>query len=314
MQQICRIPTGAKTQAAHKSSLTPTDFNKFLRFLILTMLFCNFHNHPHATHTEPFMEDHQTATAGAVNPMSFTEKLVNIFASPGELYENVRDTGATKSNWLIPASLLIIASILMTQLMLSNASLVDQLDRTMRQAMEKSIEGRNLPPEQMERARQQIDTMYEATKPGSTWFTVLSVIGPLIWTLVMLFGLGLVYWLIGKSAMSATAPYMKVVEVVGLTLFIGTLEVIVTTLLMYALDSIHASPGLGLFVKDFDVTNKVHLALSKVNIFTLWGLVVTGVGLSKLFRRDLPKVLVLVFALWILYSVVTILTGIGAGR
>jgi hypothetical protein len=278
------------------------------------MLFCNFHNQPHTTHTEHFMEDLQTAAAEAVKPMSFTEKLVNIFASPGELYQNVRDTGPAKTNWLIPALILIIASIFMTQLMLSNASLVDQLDRAMRQAMEKSIEGRDIPPEQMERARQQIETMYEATKPGSTWFMVLSVIGPLFWTLAMLFGLGLVYWLIGKSAMSATAPYMKVVEVVGLTLFIGTLEVVVTTLLMYAMDSIHASPGLGLLVKDFDLTNKIHLALSKVNIFTLWSLVVTGIGLSKLFRRDLPKVLVLVFALWILYSVVTILTGIGAGR
>ncbi len=260
------------------------------------------------------MEDLQTATTEAVKPMSFTEKLVNIFASPGELYENVRDTGPTKSNWLIPSIILILASVLMTQLMLSNASLVDQLDRTMRQAMEKSLEGKNIPPEQMERARQQIDTMYEATKPGSTWFMVLSVIGPLFWTLAMLFGLGLVYWLIGKSAMSATAPYMKVVEVVGLTFLIGALEVIVTTLLMYAMDSIHASPGLGLLVKDFDITNKVHLALSKVNIFTLWSLIITGIGLSKLLRRDLPKVLVLVFALWVLYSVITIFTGIGAGR
>lgn len=260
------------------------------------------------------MNDLQTVAAETVKPMSFTEKMVNIFASPGELYENVRDTGPTRSNWVIPAIILVIASVLMTQLMLSNASLVDQLDRTMRQAMEKSLEGRNLPPEQMERAQQQIDQAYEYTKPGSTWFMVLSTVGPLVWTFITLFGLGLAYWLVGKSAMGASAPYMKVVEVVGLTFFIGTLEVIVTTLLMYAMDSIHASPGVGLFVKDFDVTNKLHLAMSKVNIFTLWTLVITSIGLSKLFRRDLPKVLVLVFALWILYSAVTIFTGIGAGR
>jgi Yip1 domain len=261
------------------------------------------------------MEDLQTAPAAeAVRPMPFTEKLANIFASPGELYENVRDTGPTKSNWLIPSIILILASILMTQIMLSNASLVDQLDRTMRQAMEKSLEGRNMPPEQMERAREQVDAMYERTKPGSTWFVVLSTVGPLFWTFIMLFGLGLAYWLVGKTAMSASAPYMKVAEVVGLTFLIGTLEVIVTTLLMYAMDSIHASPSLALFIKDIDITNKVHLALTKVNVFTIWALVVTGIGLSKLFRRDLPKVLVLVFALWILYCAVTILTGIGAGR
>ncbi len=45
-QQICRIRVRAETQEVRKSSLTSPDFNKFLRFLILTMLFCNFHNYP----------------------------------------------------------------------------------------------------------------------------------------------------------------------------------------------------------------------------------------------------------------------------
>ena len=33
-------------------------------------------------------------------------------------------------------------------------------------------------------------------------------------------------------------------------------------------------------------------------------------GLSRLFQRDLPKVLVIVFALWIVWSAATILVGI----
>jgi len=64
-----------------------------------------------------------------------------------------------------------------------------------------------------------------------------------------------------------------------------------------------------LFVQNFDFSNKLHMALVKVNLFTIWSLLVTGIGLSKLFQRDLPKVLVLVFSLWILWSAFTVLTG-----
>jgi hypothetical protein len=190
--------------------------------------------------------------------------------------------------------------------MLSNPSLADQLATTIRQGINKSVQEGNMTQEQADQA-------FEFARPGSTWFTLLSVGGTVFWSIIVLFGLGLVYWLLGKSALHATAPYMKVVEVVGLTMFISSLEYIVTTLLMFVMDSIHATPGLGIFVSDFDTGNKLHVALSKVNAFTFWDLTVVSIGLSRLFQRDLPKVLVLVFVLWVLWSLVTIFTGLTVG-
>jgi hypothetical protein len=239
--------------------------------------------------------------------MSFAEKLMNVFASPGELYENVRDTPPTTSNWLIPWIILIIVSIALNFVMMSNPSLTDQLGATMRHAMEKNVAEGKMTQEQADKA-------YEMMQPGTVYFTAFSLGGIVLWTFASLFALGLVYWLIGKSAMSATAPYMKMVEVVGLTFYISILEVIVTTLMMFALDRLSATPSLGLFVSDYDFTNKVHLLLSKVNIFTFWILAVTSIGLSKLFRRDLLKVLVLVVVLWILWTVITVFAGCGVGR
>ncbi len=119
--------------------------------------------------------------------------------------------------------------------------------------------------------------------------------GTVITLPAMLFLMGLVYWLLGKTAMHASSPYMKVVEVVGLVLLITAVESIVTTVMAIGMDSIHAGPNLAAFVPNVDTTNKLHTALAKVNIFTIWSLIVTSIGLSKLFQRDLPKVLVLVF-------------------
>jgi hypothetical protein len=248
------------------------------------------------------MEDLSTASE-PVRPMSFTDKITNVIASPGELFENVRLTGKTTSNWLIPWIIFVVVGIILGQLMLNNPSLTDQLGQMIRKGMEKSVQEGKMTQEQMDRA-------YEIARPGSTWFRLAQTGGLAIVSFVLVFVLGLIYWLLGKSAMKATAPYMKVVEIVGLTLFIGMLEQVVTTLLMFALDSIHATPSLGIFVSDFDMDNKIHVALSKVNAFTLWSLSVTSIGLSKLFQRDFPKVLVLVLALWLIWSIVSLFAGI----
>ncbi len=250
--------------------------------------------------------DEQPTLAEPIRPMPFSEKLANIFASPGELFDNVRMTDKTTSNWLVPWLVFVVVAIVMGQLIVHNASLADQLGATIRKGLDTQVQEGKMTQVEADRA-------YGFATPGSTMFTVGQVGGTILVSLVILFALALLYWLIGKSAMKATASYMKVVEVIGLVFFIAALEQIVTTLMMIAMDSIHATPSLGVFVSDFDVENKVHFALAKINIFTFWNLSVVGVGLSRLFQRDFPKVLVLVFTVWVLWSLVTIFSGIRLG-
>jgi hypothetical protein len=243
--------------------------------------------------------------------MSFLDKVVNFFGSPAELFENVRDTGPTNSNWLLPWIIYVVIALVAGQLVLSNASLSSQLERTIRTQFDKSMEEAIA---EGTITREQADEQFEQFgKPGSTWFMLLSTGGTLLGSLVVLFALSLFFHLLGKSTMGAAAPYMKVVEVVGLTFLLGSLEHLVTTALMFATDSIHASPSLALGVSEVDPENKLHLTLSKLNIFTFWDIAVTSLGLSKIFQRDFPKVLVLVGALWVLWSLFSILTGFSLG-
>jgi len=260
------------------------------------------------------MDEHQIVTeptpAPEVKPMSFSEKIVNIFASPGELFENVRLTGKTTSNWIIPVAIVILVAIAMQQIIMNNPSLADQtkamVAKATKERLDKAVQEGKMTPEQAEAQREQIENF---SNPASTLNIIFRVVGVLVFIPLVLFVIGLIYWLLGKTAMHANAPYMKVVEVVGLTFLIGAVESIVTTVMAIGLDSLHAGPNLALFVQNFDVTNKLHMALAKMNIFTIWSLVVTSIGLSKLFQRDLPKVMVLVFALWILWTAFSVLTG-----
>ena len=247
-------------------------------------------------------------TTGADRPMSMLDKLTNIFASPGEVFENVRLTGPTNSNWLVPWLVYLVISLLTNQFIIGNPSLADQLGATIKEQFDKSVkpaitEGKL--------TQEEADKQYEQfARPGSAGFMMLSIGGMMFGSIAVLFALALFYWLVGKSAMNAAAPYMKVAEVVGLTFFIGSLERLVTTLLMFATDSIQSSPSLALFLSNVDLTNKAHVALSKVNAFTFWDLTVTSIGLSKLFQRDFAKVFVLILALWLLWSLFTLFTGV----
>jgi len=252
------------------------------------------------------MNEEQAPTE-QVKRMSLMERLINVFAAPGELYENVRVTPRTSSNWLVPWVIFAIVAVVMGQVMLSNPSLTDQLGAVIKKQIDKQVQEGKMPAERAEQAYEQF------AKPGSLMFTITQTAGAVFGSFVVLFVLGLIYWLLGKTAMKATSPYMKVVEVVGLTFLIGALDQIVTTLLMFVFNSIFASPSLALLVSDFDLENKLHVVLSKFNIFTFWSMAVVSIGLSKLFQRDFPKVFVLVLGLWILWVVFTILTGIRFG-
>jgi hypothetical protein len=250
--------------------------------------------------------DEQHTPTEQVKPMPLMERLTNVFAAPGELYENVRLTPKTASNWLVPWIIFAVVAVIMGQVMMSNPSLTDQLGAVIRQKLEKQVQEGKMPSEQADRA-------FEFTRPGSMMFTITRIAGSVVGPLIALFVLGLIYWVLGKSVMKAPSPYMKVVEVVGLTFLIGALEQIVTTLLMFLFDSIFASPSLALVVSNFNLENKLHVILSKINIFTFWSMAVLSIGLSKLFQRDFPKVLVLVLVLWIIWVVVSIFAGIQLG-
>jgi hypothetical protein len=256
------------------------------------------------------MEDQYTPTPQGdtiVEPMPFTEKITNLFASPGELFDNVRDTPNTTSNWLVPLAVFIVVAIAMWQIMLHNPSLLGQLRDQIDKSFQESISQGKMTPDQADQAR-------SMSNPASGLGMILGAVGMVIMPPIGLFVLALVYWLMGKSIMKADVPYIKVAEVVGLTFFLSALESIVTTILMIGLDNLHATPSLGLAVmNDFAATNKLHILLSKVNVFTIWNIAVTGIGLAHLFRKDVPKVLVLVFALWILWVAFIVLSGMKFG-
>ncbi|HTO94018.1 MAG TPA: YIP1 family protein [Bacteroidota bacterium] len=242
-----------------------------------------------------------------VKQMSFTDKLAGIFSSPGDVYENVRQTPPTSSNWFLPVVILVVIGLIMAYVLTTNPTLADQMKRIASEQMEKGLQKQiaagKMTQEQANQARDQMESF--GSKGPLIFSYVSAVVGPFL----LVFIPGLVYWLLGKWVMKVSVPFMKVAEVVGLTLFIASLESIITLILQIGMNSVFASPSLAIFISNFSLDNTMHALASKINIFTIWTLIVTSIGLARLFMKDMPKVLVLVFALWILWTVITVFGG-----
>ena len=234
--------------------------------------------------------------------MRITQKLIGIITAPAVVYGDISETGRTPSNWLVPLGLIILISIATLQVQMANPVLVTRMEELYGPKIHYGVEQ---AVTEGKFTREEADTMYALLRPGSPVFNILQSSALAIWQSAALFALGLLYWLVGKSAMGGSVAYMKVVEVVGLALVIDTLDLVVRTILAVATGSLFVTLGPSLFVANLNPENRYHLFLSTMNAFTFWKLWVLGVGLSALYQRDLPKVLVLIAAIWVLWTILS---------
>ncbi|MEW6512034.1 MAG: YIP1 family protein [Bacteroidota bacterium] len=238
--------------------------------------------------------------AGAAEQLSFTDKLVGIFASPGELFVSVARNPVANSNWVVPTVILALVGALLGFVVMNNPVIADQIQQMATQQMDeqfqKAIREGRMTQEQADQARSQAESF------GKTGIMVSSIAGPLIGPFIALFAWSLVYWLLGKAVMKASTPYLKVSEVYGLTNYIALLGAIVTTIMMIGMEKFTASPSAAVFISDFSPMDTWHRAASALNIFTFWQLGVIGIGLARIFQRDTAKVVVLIAAIWVLWT------------
>ncbi len=227
---------------------------------------------------------------------TLTERLTNVFVSPSEVFDEVKTSPPTSANWIVPLVVTMIVGIIFAMVVFSQPAVLqavkDAKDKKSDEIQQLVTKGKMSQPD-ADRAREWADKL---TTP--TFLRVFGILGTVIGNSLGLFLTAGVLWLVGRSAFGAYFDYMKGVEVAGLALMIMVLGAIIQMLLVviYGNTSVTASPRL--FLSHFDPTNKVHLILSALNIFTLWYVAVLSAGLAKLSGTSFFKAAALLFGLW----------------
>jgi hypothetical protein len=228
--------------------------------------------------------------------MSLGGRLLNIFATPAEVFQEVKASGVLAANWVVPALILIAVSWLASWVILSQEPIKHQISEITDRAIQKQVERSQVSEQQAEQAHAM----------GEKWAMISSKISaalvPVLAGFVTPFVWGLFIWLVGAKVLKGNFPYMKAVEVVGLANMISVLEVIVKTLLIVGLGNLYASPSLVLLVKEFDPQNPVHSLLAVVNVMTFWLLAVRAIGLARLSGASFVKAALWVFGIWAAYT------------
>ena len=236
--------------------------------------------------------------------MSLGARLLNVFATPDDVFQEVKAAPQSTANWLVPALILIVVSWASAILIFSQPAIKQQLSELTEQAIQRQIDSAHLSEQQADQAR----VMGEKWAGLSS--QIAAALGPVVVGLLLPFLWGFFVWLVGTQFFKGRFPYMKAVEVVGLGNMIVALEAVIKTLLIVGMGNLYASPGLILLVNQFDPQNTMHKILATVNVMTFWVLAVRGIGLARLSGASVAKSTIWVFVIWAAYTFLFI--GIGA--
>ncbi len=232
--------------------------------------------------------------------ISFSDIVVNVFASPADAYEGIRTSPTRASIWVVPLIVLMLLSCCFTWLMFTNESMKSQFMDSQRTRMEEQVQAGKISQEQADRGLEQME------KSGGM-LIAFGIIGGILMIGIMFFLAALIFWLIGRFGLKAEAGYGKYLELYGAAQWIGILGFIVTILLAVAYGSMYASPGGALAVlSNFNPKNTTHRLLSSLNVFTIWQMVVVGIGMAKYAGKSSGTGIGVGFGLWILWALISV--------
>ncbi len=236
--------------------------------------------------------------------MSLAGRLLNVFATPGEVFDGVRVSPRSVGNWLVPWLLGCVAAVVYTCIVFSQPAVMAQVREQQVKAIEQKVQAGKLNAAQAQQAEQVMANM------GPTLIIIFGSIGAVIGGSVWLFGLALVLWLLGRWVLKARFDYLKAVEVAGLAGMISVLNTIISMLLAVMMGSVLATAGPVLLIREIDPTNKTHLMLSSLNALTVWYVAILALGWARLSGVSFGKTAAWLFGLWLLLRLVLILTGL----
>ncbi|HOC55530.1 MAG TPA: YIP1 family protein [Verrucomicrobiota bacterium] len=241
--------------------------------------------------------------------MSLAARLLNVFAIPGEVFEEVKASRVSVWNWLVPALLLGVVSVFTVLAVVSQPALQRQMNERIEEqakALDQQVKAGKVKRVEADRA---LAVTRAIAQPA-----ILKTLGGVMaagFGVVRVFWWGLVLWLLGRVFLKACFGYIKTLEVAGLALMVSVLGSAVLLLLMVNLPKLFAAQGLALAVSDFDPSRKSYLLLGAANVFALWLVCVLSVGLGRLAGVPFWRAMWLVFAAWLIQeSCLVLLQGV----
>ena len=239
--------------------------------------------------------------------MSLAGRLMNVFAAPGEVFEEVRIRPPSVANWLVPMLIFAVVGTIGAFIMFSQPAIIQQIHEQQAAAMDKQVKDGKLTQAQADQALQMAEKF-----SGPTMMKIFGSVGSVVASAVHVIWWAFILWLMAALFLKKKVPFQKSIEVAGVATMILVLGAVVTVLLTVITAKLGMTLSPALLVSDYDMKNKAHLALAAINVFSLWQIVVLASGLARLSGAGFVKSLLVLGIYWVVYCAFCILVGFGS--
>ncbi|MEJ0091872.1 MAG: YIP1 family protein [Limisphaerales bacterium] len=237
---------------------------------------------------------------------SLAARLFNVFADPGEVFDEVKRSKPSTANWLMPAFILALAGIVSTFVIFSQPAIIQKIHDQQIGVLDKQVRDGKITQAQADQALPMIDKF---TGPGM--MKIFGSVGAVVVSFIRLFWWAFILWLIASLFLKTKIPFMKAAEVAGLATIVVVLGTIVGTLLTVITGNLGATLSPALAIKDFNLQSKLHMFLAVLNVFNIWLVWVSASGLSRLTGAPFGKSLLIVGVYWLVFALLLISIGLG---
>ncbi|UCD94607.1 MAG: hypothetical protein JSU69_00720 [Candidatus Zixiibacteriota bacterium] len=223
-----------------------------------------------------------------------------VFSKPSALFPAL--TG--KIDWLVPLIIVAVIGGVLREATLSisvrdlGAKVVERIERYKDQ----------MPAERYDEIMSQVEEQFESAKEFK-WYNPLLYVGfPLVFFLVI----SGVCIACGNFFFGGKSNFWIVMNVVGYAALIGLLGDVVRGLMMLAKDSYFVYTGLGL-LKPFDDGSFIYYLFRQVDIFSVWRIAGTAIGLGVIYKMKLNKFAYVLFGIWLVFIVIVAVLNMFTG-
>lgn len=207
------------------------------------------------------------------------KKILNLYFSPLETFKEIDE----KADWLIPVVITIVVVLVFTMVSLPKVIIPEREKRIM--GMEQLTE------EQKDRALESL---------GGFKLYLITPISIVIFSFIVIFAKSGIFYLL-FSIFGNRTVFKKVLSIVSYCFLVGIPETILKTLLMLIKGSTRVYTSIVIFTPGIGFESPFFKVLNRIDIFTIWNLILISLGFSVIYKIERKKSFVVVFASWVVW-------------
>lgn len=232
-------------------------------------------------------------------PLGKLDAITGVITEPSETFEKIASIKPA-IYWAAPIIIFIIASLIATFLFYSDkelySSVMDKQRKNMEERFDKSVKEGKMTPEQKSVAMESAEKFMDPKSPFAIGIAVgASVIGPFFIMVLMS-----VIYLLALKVLKGDTNFTNILNVVGLSFIIGAIAKILETVLSIIMGTL-STFSLGLVLSEASVGSLVHGLIMRVDVFSIWSLIIISIGLIKVGKLKSNSIYFIVFGLWLVW-------------